>query len=136
MRVNRAMSDIVVSAELLGKIRELIDDILISIGVHTVLLIDDAGNIITNCGTPQSQFDYTSLAALAAANFGATSQIAKLIGEEDFTLLFHKGRKDSIHFTRVGEHLILITIFGDNISLGVVRLRIGQLVEEILKAFE
>ncbi len=130
------MPDIVLSTEILEQIRGLIDEQLISIGVHTVLLIDDAGNIIANCGTSESQFDYTALAALAAANFGATSQIAKLIGEEDFTLLFHKGKKDSIHFTRVGEHLILVTIFGENISLGAVRLRIGQLVTEIAKVFE
>ncbi len=130
------MADLVLNTEVLDRLKGLIDDHLISIGVHTVLLIDDAGNIIANCGSRSSQLDFTALAALAAANFGATSQIARLIGEEDFTLLFHKGKRDSIHFTKVGEHLILVTIFGDDISLGAVRLRIGRLAREIAQVFE
>ena len=77
----------------------------------------------------------TSLAALAAANFGATSQMARLIGEDDFSLLFHKGKKDSIHFAKVGQEMILITIFGDEVSLGLVRLRVAELTNNIEKIF-
>ena len=48
----------------------------------------------------------------------------------------HKGKKENIHFARIGKELILITIFGDDISLGLVRLRISQLAETIKKLFE
>ena len=86
------MSDIVLTGYLLNQVREIVDSTLISAGVHTALVIDDAGNIVTNCGEGKTGFDLLSLAALAAANFGATSQMAKLIGEDDFSLLFHKGK--------------------------------------------
>ncbi len=129
------MADLVLSASVLEKTKNQIEEILISAGVHMVLLIDEAGNIVANCGKDQGRVDATSLAALAAANFGATSQIARLIGEDDFSLLFHKGKKDSIHFSRIGEHFILVTIFGDDVSLGLVRLRVAQLAKTIAETF-
>ncbi len=129
------MADLVLSAPMLERTRAQIEETLISAGVHTVLLIDEAGNIVANCGKNYGTMDVMSLAALAAANFGATSQMAKLIGEDDFSLLFHKGKKDSIHFSRIGDQFILITIFGDDVSLGLVRLRVAQLSKTIAETF-
>ena len=104
---------------------------LVDIGVNTVLLIDLAGNILISLNDGKSQYDVYSLAALAAGNFGAVSEIAKIIGESDFSFLFHKGEKESVHFSRVSTDLLLITIFGKNISLGFVRLKVSEAVAEI-----
>jgi predicted regulator of Ras-like GTPase activity (Roadblock/LC7/MglB family) len=125
----------VLTASVLEETRTQIENTLIKAGVNNVLLVDEAGNIVVACGHKIDNMDTISLAALAAANFGATSQIAKLIGEDDFTLLFHKGKKDSIHVARIGTDLILVTIFGDNVSLGLIRLRVTQLAKAIEKAF-
>jgi predicted regulator of Ras-like GTPase activity (Roadblock/LC7/MglB family) len=130
------MADIVLTGPVLSQIKEVVESTLISAGVHTALVIDDAGNIVANCGDGKSSFDLLSLAALAAANFGATSQMAKLIGEDDFSLLFHKGKNESIHFAKIGTDFILISIFSDDVSLGLVRLRVSQLSKTIAKIFE
>ena len=129
------MADIILTGPALEQARNQIDESLVQAGVHTVLLIDHAGNVVASCGRKKGGMDMTSLAALAAANFGATSQMAKLIGEDDFSLLFHKGKKDSIHFAKVGQEMILITIFGDEVSLGLVRLRVAELTSNIEKIF-
>ncbi len=129
------MADLVLTGPALEKARSQINEALIEAGVHTVLLIDQAGNVVASCGKSRKDLDITSLAALAAANFGATSQMAKLIGEDDFSLLFHKGKRDSIHFAKVGNDLILVTIFGDEVSLGLVRLRVAELTSSIEKIF-
>ena len=129
------MADLVLTASILQETRIHIENTLIEAGVNNVLLIDEAGNIVVACGHKTDDLDITSLAALAAANFGATSQIAKLIGEDDFALLFHKGKNDSIHIARISTDLILVTIFGDNVSLGLIRLRVAQLAKTIKKAF-
>lgn len=104
---------------------------LVEIGVSCVLMIDLAGNILINLDNGTSQYDVYSLAALAAGNFGAVSEIAKIIGENDFSLLFHKGEKKSVHFSKIADDLLLIVIFGKDVSLGFVRLKISEAADGI-----
>jgi predicted regulator of Ras-like GTPase activity (Roadblock/LC7/MglB family) len=97
---------------------------------HSVLLIARSGQLIANHGDTLD-IDVSALSALTAANFGATAEIAKLLGEEEFTLLFHKGRSENVYFSAIGEHVIMVTLFDDKTSLGLVRLRINQMNEEL-----
>jgi predicted regulator of Ras-like GTPase activity (Roadblock/LC7/MglB family) len=75
--------------------------------------------------------DILSLSALTAANFGATAEIARILGEEEFTLLFHKGKNENVYFSAVGEHVIMVTLFNDKTSLGLIRLQIDKIVDEL-----
>jgi len=97
---------------------------------HSVLLIARSGQLIANHGDTLD-IDVSALSALTAANFGATAEIAKLLGEEEFTLLFHKGRSENVYFSAIGEHVIMVILFDDRTSLGLVRLRINQVNEEL-----
>ena len=106
---------------------------LIELGVSCVLLIDLAGNILINLDNGKVKHDVYSLAALAAGNFGAVSEMARIIGEDDFSLLFHKGQNESIHFSRITQDLLLLTIFGTDVSLGFLRLRVAEAIEKIQK---
>ena len=126
----------ILTAETVQQVKAVIDEKLISDNVQTVLVIDGAGNILAHCGKDTEGLDAISLAALTAANFGATSQIAKLIGENDFSLLYHKGEKANIHFARLSGEMILVSIFGDDVSLGLVRVRVEELAVLIQKIFE
>ncbi|MDF1593394.1 MAG: roadblock/LC7 domain-containing protein [Desulfobacterales bacterium] len=104
---------------------------LMEVGVQSLLLIDLAGNILISLNDGKARHDVYSLAALAAGNFGAVSEIAKIIGETDFSLLFHKGEKESIHFSRVADDLLLITVFGKEVSLGFLRLKVAEVIKKI-----
>ena len=104
---------------------------LITLGVKNVLLIDLAGNILVQLDNGTAEHDMYALAALAAGNFGAVSAMAKIIGEEDFSLLFHKGEKDSIHFSKIDNDLLLVTVFGKEISLGFLRLKVTEAINRI-----
>jgi predicted regulator of Ras-like GTPase activity (Roadblock/LC7/MglB family) len=103
----------------------------VDIGVHSVFLIDMAGNVIVNLDNGQFKHDIYSLAALAAGNFGAISQMASIIGEKEFSLLFHKGEKENIHFNKVLSDFLLITIFGKDLSLGFLRLKASEVIKKI-----
>jgi predicted regulator of Ras-like GTPase activity (Roadblock/LC7/MglB family) len=118
------------SNEQLSEIEEILQHDLIDLGVHCVFLIDMAGNIIANHDNGESSHDIYSLAALAAGNFGAVTAMAKIIGEGEFSLLFHKGVKENIHFSKILSDYLLITIFGNDISLGFLRLKVADSVEK------
>jgi predicted regulator of Ras-like GTPase activity (Roadblock/LC7/MglB family) len=120
----------------LDKIEEVLQQDLIDIGVRCVFLIDMAGNIIANRDDGKIKHDVYSLAALAAGNFGAVSAMAKIIGEGEFSLLFHKGKKENIHFNKIISDFLLITIFSNDLSLGFLRLKVNEAVEKIKQELE
>lgn len=125
------VTDYTLGQEQLERIENVLADDLIASGVHSVLLIDMAGNIIAKCDNGQCQHDLYSLAALASANFAAVDTMAKIVGEEEFSLLFHKGENENIHFSKVNNEFLLITIFGKEVSLGLLRLKVAEAVEKI-----
>ena len=112
-------------------IESILNEELIDSGVQSALLIDLAGNIIVGIDDGQSNHDLYALAALAAGNFGTVNAMAEIIGEEEFSLLFHKGEKENIHFSKVSEDLLLLTIFGKDLSLGFLRLKVTEVIKRI-----
>jgi predicted regulator of Ras-like GTPase activity (Roadblock/LC7/MglB family) len=104
---------------------------LIGSGVDHVIFMDMAGNTIAKHHHGKSRLDSTAFAALAAGNFAAVDAMAKLVGESEFSLLFHKGEKSSIHFSKVNEDTLLITMFNKDISLGLVRLKVAETIKDI-----
>jgi predicted regulator of Ras-like GTPase activity (Roadblock/LC7/MglB family) len=80
--------------------------------------------------------DTTSLASLTAGNIAATGGLAKLIGEKEFSILFHEGEKDNIHITIIAQRVILVVIFDHRSSLGLVRLRVKKASDELAGIFE
>jgi predicted regulator of Ras-like GTPase activity (Roadblock/LC7/MglB family) len=115
----------------LDSIDELIKENLISVGLDDVIFIDMAGNTIAKHDNGESQLDATAFAALAAGNYAAVDAMAKMVGESEFSLLFHKGENSSIHFSKVNEDTLLIVMFNQDISLGLVRLKVEETIKQI-----
>jgi len=115
----------------LKAIDTVIQENLISSGLDDVIFIDMAGNTIAKHDNGNSQLDAIGFAALAAGNFAAVDAMAKMVGESEFSLLFHKGEKSSIHFSKVNEETLLITMFNKDISLGLVRLKVADTIDSI-----
>ncbi len=104
---------------------------LIKAGLNHIIFMDMGGNAIAKHDNGESYLDSTAFAALAAGNFAAVDAMAKLIGEPEFSLLFHKGKKLSIHFSKVTEDTLLISMFNKDISLGLVRLKVTEVIKKI-----
>lgn len=85
------------------------------------ILVDQDGKCIAKKGFTQ-RIDTDALAALIAGSFSSTKAIANLIGEPDFSILFHQGEKDNIHNVLVDDNTILSVIFDDRTTIGMVRL--------------
>jgi predicted regulator of Ras-like GTPase activity (Roadblock/LC7/MglB family) len=124
--------NVVITKREIEKIDGCLKKMVSSSSADSVLLIARSGQLITHQGDTL-EIDISALAALTAANFGATAEIAKLLGEEEFTLLFHKGKNENVYFSAMGEHVIMVTLFNDKTSLGLIRLRINQVHEELFQ---
>ncbi len=85
------------------------------------LLIDRSGQLLAQGDTTRS-LDTVSLSALAAGAFSSTAAMARLLGEPEFTMLFHQGTKENIHVTAVDEDAILLATFDSRTTVGMVRL--------------
>jgi predicted regulator of Ras-like GTPase activity (Roadblock/LC7/MglB family) len=100
-----------------------------------VFLVDKNGQQIAAHGDMKG-VDATSLASLTAGNVAATDGLAKLIGEKEFSILFHEGERDNIHISLVAQRVILVVIFDEKSSLGLVRLRVKKASQELERTFE
>ena len=116
------------------RISAVIEKLLRESNAKVIFLVDKNGQLIANCGETE-HLDTTSLASLTAGNIAATGGLAKLIGEKEFSILFHEGEKDNIHISIVAQRVILVVIFDHRSSLGLVRLRVKRASEELAVIF-
>ena len=98
---------------------------LVDASAKVVFLVDKNGTLLGSVGDAVG-FDTTSLASLAAGNIAATGGLANLIGEKEFSILFHEGERDNMHLSVVGDRVILVIVFDRRSSVGLVRLRVRQ----------
>ena len=99
-----------------------------------VFLVDKNGQLISSQGETAG-LDTTSLASLTAGNIAATGGLAQLLGEREFSILFHEGERDNLHISIVGQRVILVVIFDSRSSLGLVRLRVKKASEDLATIF-
>ena len=127
--------DLVLYDEEFQRIRESLQRLRHDANANVVFLVDKNGQQIAAVGDLQA-LDTTSLASLTAGNVAATDGLARLIGEKEFSILFHEGEKDNIHISIVAQRVILVVIFDERSSLGLVRLRVRRATTELDKIFE
>jgi predicted regulator of Ras-like GTPase activity (Roadblock/LC7/MglB family) len=94
------------------------------------LLVDRSGQLVTTVGDAPG-LDTTAFASLTAADYSANDQLAKLVGENDFSSLFHQGEKGSIYVADIARRVLLVVIFDSRTTVGLVRLRMKDEIEEL-----
>ncbi|RPI31420.1 MAG: hypothetical protein EHM52_01660 [Actinomycetota bacterium] len=118
---------------------DLCDDLLQKLkevsGSTFLALISTSGQPITTA-SDEYHPETLSLASLAASSFAATQQLARILDENEFTLLFHEGRALNLHVTQVTEQVLLIVTFGRETQVGKVRLYTQRAVEVLRQIFE
>jgi len=100
-----------------------------------VFVVDRNGQLIAEAGEMRG-IDTTSLASLTAGSVAATGGLAKIVGEEEFPVHFHQGQRDNLHMTLIAGRIILVVVFDDRSSLGLVRLRVKKAGTQLAKVFE
>ena len=128
------MTDFVLFDEEFQQIKEVIGRLKADAQAKVVFIVDKNGQQIAAQGDLES-LDTTSLASLTAGNVAATDGLAKLIGEKEFPVLFHEGEKDNVYIAIVDQRVILVIIFDERSSLGLVRLRVRKATQDLERVF-
>ncbi|NLI82717.1 MAG: roadblock/LC7 domain-containing protein [Deltaproteobacteria bacterium] len=123
--------NLVLSRESIYLLESILEKELLCNGVDHAFIIDTAGTLISEGGKLPME-DILPLAALSAANFGATEKMARMIGEKDFSLLFHKGTTHNIHLSRINKDFILVALFGNDVAIGLIRHGSNKAAEQII----
>ena len=111
-------------------IQAIVDRLHHESNAKAVLLIDKNGQEIAAAGEIEN-LDTTSLSSLMAGNVAATGGIAKLLQESEFSGQFHEGQRTNVHISIVAQRLILVVLFDERSSLGLVRLRVRKAAKEL-----
>ncbi len=97
-----------------------IDNLLELSNARAVLLIDKDGHLVTQRGEPlRSNTDAVS--ALIAGSFAATKEMARQLGEDEFSLLSHQGSRGSIQLQLIGNRTLMAVLFDNRSNLGMVK---------------
>jgi len=117
-----------------GAILRSLQQFLYDSNARSALLVDRSGQLVATVGEPP-QFDPTAFATLTAADFSANDQLARLIGETEFNSLFHQGEQESMYLVDIARRVILVILFDNRTTLGLVRVKVKHAVEEITRLF-
>lgn len=115
----------------LNSIRDILNGDLVDAGLHQTILTDLSGNIVAQYDNGDTTYDSAALAVLAANNIGSMNAMAKMLGEGDFPFCMVKGQHDNIHFNKVTDDLFLISIFSQVLSIGFVRNKIDNAINDL-----
>ncbi|MCB9558246.1 MAG: roadblock/LC7 domain-containing protein [Deltaproteobacteria bacterium] len=129
------MTDMVMYEEEYRQIQEVCARLHRDANASAVLLIDKNGQLISEAGDT-GHLDTTSLSSLTAGNVAATGGIASLLKEKEFTGQFHEGEQINVHISIVAQRVILVILFDERSSLGLVRLRVRRASDELSSVFD
>ena len=101
---------------------------------RTALIVDRTGQMVATVGEAP-QFDPTAFASLTAADFSANDQLARMLGEPEFGALFHQGERESMYLADMARRVILVVLFDNRTTLGLVKLRVKAAVGSSTQVF-
>ena len=116
------------------RIDRILQDFLYDAGARCALLVDRTGQLVTTAGE-KPEFDSVAFASLAAADFSANDQLARLLGESEFGALVHEGERESMYLADVARRVILVVLFDNRTTLGMIRIKVKAVVRELSEVF-
>ena len=116
------------------EIHRILAEFLRASTARTALIVDRTGQLVATVGEPPV-FDATSFATLTAADFSANDQLARMLGEPEFGALFHQGERESMYLADIARRVILVVLFDNRTTLGLVKLRVRPTVQELTRVF-
>jgi predicted regulator of Ras-like GTPase activity (Roadblock/LC7/MglB family) len=112
------------------RIHVILGQLLRDANARTALIVDRAGQMLATVGEAPT-FDPIAFASLTAADYSANDQLARMLGEPEFGALFHQGEKESLYLADVARRVILVVLFDNRTTLGLVKLRVRGVTDHL-----
>lgn len=117
-------------------ITKTLSELAVKTKASAILFADMSGQLISQRGNTEDM-NTTVLSALAASDFAATAEMAKLVGEDaKFKLLFHEGEKRNVYLSNVGENFFLVVVFDVSVTLGLIRIYTKKAIQGLNQILE
>ena len=116
------------------RIQTILSSFLSESNARTALIVDRTGQMVSTAGEAPT-FDATAFASLTAADFSANDQLARMLGESEFGALFHQGERESMYLADIARRVILVVLFDNRTTLGLVKLRVKTAVIQLNQVF-
>jgi predicted regulator of Ras-like GTPase activity (Roadblock/LC7/MglB family) len=110
---------------------DVLEDFLEKSEANFAMVIERGGSVLSQFGDIPENTDSSIVAALAAGSFAATKELALRVGEQEFTALHQQGANSQLYMNAVSEDAVLVTVFGNQTTLGLVRFYAGPAVKQI-----
>jgi predicted regulator of Ras-like GTPase activity (Roadblock/LC7/MglB family) len=132
----KSTEQFMLSTETFNQVNEILRELVTSTRSDFALFCDANGNPITHHGK-QHVVNLSGLSALAAGNFAATSEMARVVGEKDgFKFIFQEGERRNLFLCNVGFNFLLAVIFDKSVALGLVRIFANKAVESLKQVLD
>jgi predicted regulator of Ras-like GTPase activity (Roadblock/LC7/MglB family) len=123
-----------ISAEAGGILRAAVDEYRAESMVRFAALLSEGGVVLASSGTAAER-DIEAAGALAAGVFASLRALSERIGERNFEGCFQHGRTRHFHLCEVSPGLLLFSVFGNDVTPGLIRLYSEKATRRIVRAF-
>ncbi len=124
-------SQIVLPENIAAQIEPVLAEVYEQARAECVLLADVSGQLIEMHGKTK-KFDPVLVAALAAGELAAMTELSRQIGEVTSNKSFlHEGERRSVYISSVSGTFVLIVVFTADVPVGLVRLYVRRAIERL-----
>jgi predicted regulator of Ras-like GTPase activity (Roadblock/LC7/MglB family) len=116
-------------------IKEIIRKLKANTNAKTVFITDSEGHCIASSGE-MDDVNLNSISSLIAGSVAAINGIAQMLKIENFTAVLNESARESLHISLINDRTMLIVIFDNSSNLGLVRFRVRNALEELVKVFQ
>jgi predicted regulator of Ras-like GTPase activity (Roadblock/LC7/MglB family) len=126
---------IMLSEDEVKKIEEVFGEYLTESEAKDIVLLNKSGELLAKTGDITADVAQ-NISALAAGVFSATNELARLLGEKEFTITFHQGQETNIHISLITQNALLAMIFDNKLPIGAIRFWAKKTGAEIKSVIE
>ncbi|MBN2035725.1 MAG: roadblock/LC7 domain-containing protein [Chitinispirillaceae bacterium] len=127
------MKDMILFPEDIDRLNTVLAPLVTKSKLLLAVLINRDGRVLTHQGN-LGKVDIVSLAALVAGNTASTLAIANLVGEAEFSAMYHQGKDKNIYIDSIDDNTFLSVVFDDQTNIDRVKVFIRQFERQLKEA--